>query len=282
LDVSLWTPSSLLMAFAGKMIPDLQAMAVLPGKGQMKTPPNKQESALGLGHTLQSHGQQVSRGSGLHPEGCVPCSFYCFSLRGCTKGIDCKFCHMKHQSRNTRRGSKKNTKEKNNSKVQAATTCVQAYHRPGPQTMPSHELAPGMWIGKQSRQCITSLEVQTDPSTDSEMKDPLDQVMGPGKPKTVPGPRQGLALTSLPAFGGRVERGGFSKPLLTSPPAVTRNVGRANCEDDLRVLVDCILKDLQQGGNGNPYMLILEAGWGLTIEKACWELTIKDPNLVEW
>jgi len=39
--------------------------------------------------SLQTHGEQFSAGSLGHPNSCRPCSFYCFSKRGCKKGQAC-------------------------------------------------------------------------------------------------------------------------------------------------------------------------------------------------
>jgi len=49
--------------------------------------------------TLHGEGPQFSAGSGGHPEGCTPCTFYCFTRRGCNRGPECRFCHLAHQSK---------------------------------------------------------------------------------------------------------------------------------------------------------------------------------------
>lgn len=49
----------------------------------------------------------LSVGSRLHPDGCTPCSFFCYSLSGCNRGEDCTFCHNEHLRRQKRRGKKK-------------------------------------------------------------------------------------------------------------------------------------------------------------------------------
>jgi len=49
--------------------------------------------------TLHSEGAQTSAGSGGHPDGCMPCTFYCFTRRGCNRGVECRFCHLTHQSK---------------------------------------------------------------------------------------------------------------------------------------------------------------------------------------
>jgi len=56
--------------------------------------------------SLRSHGQQPSRGGALHPDRCTPCSFFCFSRRGCKKRADCEYCHMLHVVRTARRSAK--------------------------------------------------------------------------------------------------------------------------------------------------------------------------------
>lgn len=49
----------------------------------------------------------ASKGSTLHPNGCTPCSFHCYSHMGCNKGEMCEYCHMDHPKRARRRGKKK-------------------------------------------------------------------------------------------------------------------------------------------------------------------------------
>lgn len=64
--------------------------------------------------TLQNDGPQVSAGSVGHPDTCMPCTFYCFTRRGCNRGMDCKFCHSAHQSKlqQRRESWKKQQREK--------------------------------------------------------------------------------------------------------------------------------------------------------------------------
>lgn len=57
--------------------------------------------------SLRRNGQMDSEGSREHPTSCSPCSFYCFSDRGCKKGRSCQFCHMLHISRANRSKKKK-------------------------------------------------------------------------------------------------------------------------------------------------------------------------------
>mmetsp|Transcript_104641 Transcript_104641/g.295689 ORF Transcript_104641/g.295689 Transcript_104641/m.295689 type:complete len:239 (+) Transcript_104641:56-772(+) len=52
--------------------------------------------------SLQRDGQQQSAGSLQHPAACKPCTFYCFTKRGCKKGSACEYCHMLHISRTNR------------------------------------------------------------------------------------------------------------------------------------------------------------------------------------
>jgi len=47
-----------------------------------------------------------SRGSQLHPDGCTPCSFHCYSFLGCNRGELCKYCHGEHPRRGRRRVKK--------------------------------------------------------------------------------------------------------------------------------------------------------------------------------
>jgi hypothetical protein len=48
-----------------------------------------------------------SIGSMFHPDHCTPCSFFCYSLRGCNRGSQCEFCHEDHPRKARRRGRKK-------------------------------------------------------------------------------------------------------------------------------------------------------------------------------
>mmetsp|Transcript_7353 Transcript_7353/g.20106 ORF Transcript_7353/g.20106 Transcript_7353/m.20106 type:complete len:139 (-) Transcript_7353:276-692(-) len=49
--------------------------------------------------TLRTHGEIASEGSALHPSQCVPCTFYCFKRRGCSKDAACRYCHKEHVSK---------------------------------------------------------------------------------------------------------------------------------------------------------------------------------------
>jgi len=64
--------------------------------------------------TLAREGPKESMGSVGHPDGCTPCTFYCFTRRGCNRAADCKFCHMTHQSKlqQRREAWKKQQREK--------------------------------------------------------------------------------------------------------------------------------------------------------------------------
>lgn len=79
--------------------------------------------AVGPYATLQNNGPTVSGGSAGHPEGCTPCTFYCFTRRGCNRGETCKFCHLAHQSKlQLRRETwKKQQREKRKSTRERAT-----------------------------------------------------------------------------------------------------------------------------------------------------------------
>jgi len=67
--------------------------------------------------TLHTDGPEVSAGSTGHPESCLPCTFYCFTRRGCNRGADCRFCHLLHQSKlqQRREAWKKQQREKRRS-----------------------------------------------------------------------------------------------------------------------------------------------------------------------
>lgn len=55
-------------------------------------------SATNLG-SIFLNGPGFSIGSALHPDGCTPCVYYCFSKRGCNKGESCQHCHDTHKSK---------------------------------------------------------------------------------------------------------------------------------------------------------------------------------------
>ena len=40
--------------------------------------------------TLAREGPKESSGSVGHPDGCTPCTFYCFTRRGCNRAAECK------------------------------------------------------------------------------------------------------------------------------------------------------------------------------------------------
>jgi len=70
------------------------------------TEPEEEQSADDSGgedtgpfETLASCGPRESVGSAGHPEGCTPCTFYCFARRGCNRSSECRFCHLAHQSK---------------------------------------------------------------------------------------------------------------------------------------------------------------------------------------
>jgi hypothetical protein len=48
-----------------------------------------------------------SIGSAHHPNGCTPCSFFCYSMAGCNKAQNCEYCHEDHPKKKSRRGKKK-------------------------------------------------------------------------------------------------------------------------------------------------------------------------------
>lgn len=70
----------------------------MPQEVEQESPQPIQEFA-----SLQTDGEQFSAGSVDHPNSCRPCSFYCFSKRGCKKGPACEYCHMLHISRSNQR-----------------------------------------------------------------------------------------------------------------------------------------------------------------------------------
>jgi len=57
------------------------------------------EPGTGPYATLSEQGPVHSLGSSDHPDECQPCTFYCFTRRGCNRGLECKFCHLAHQSK---------------------------------------------------------------------------------------------------------------------------------------------------------------------------------------
>lgn len=85
-------------------LPDLQAR--VPGfqveDGLGPLPP-------GVFPSLQTHGPVFSVGSKDHLMGCKPCSFFCFSKRGCKKISSCEYCHMEHRARPRKRTTRVST-----------------------------------------------------------------------------------------------------------------------------------------------------------------------------
>lgn len=72
------------------------------------------QAATGPYATLHSDGPKCSGGSDGHPDACMPCTFYCFTRRGCNRGLECRFCHLAHQSKlqQRREAWKKQQREK--------------------------------------------------------------------------------------------------------------------------------------------------------------------------
>ena len=81
--------------------------------------------------SLERDGPLDSVGSVGHPTACTPCTFYCFSRRGCWVDRDCKYCHLFHQSLKQRRGQR--TKRK---ALKSASAAMQA-EKPLPKRDPT-------------------------------------------------------------------------------------------------------------------------------------------------
>lgn len=77
--------------------------------------------------SLVSHGPLVSAGSSLHPHGCKPCAYFCFSMCGCREGDACSFCHLNHVSgtRKKKEAWKKDRAERTRKKVPSQPTRCQ-------------------------------------------------------------------------------------------------------------------------------------------------------------
>lgn len=89
-----------------------------PSSPEMETP-QLDDASNGDLPSLHRDGPSVSGGSSNHPDGCKPCAFYCFSLRGCRNAEGCVFCHLFHESKlhqrreewkKTQRAKRSNTK----------------------------------------------------------------------------------------------------------------------------------------------------------------------------
>lgn len=92
---------------------------------------NVQDIGSGPYATLHVQGPQTSAGSTDHPEGCMPCTFYCFTRRGCNRGLECRFCHLTHQSKlqQRREAWKKQQREKRKA-IRERVTAEALGHRP--------------------------------------------------------------------------------------------------------------------------------------------------------
>jgi hypothetical protein len=73
------------------------------------------------GQTLERDGPQKTEGSSGHPEQCVPCSFYCYSMSGCVKGQSCTYCHLQH----VRQGHRRRRQRKAKNAVTEKGTAIQ-------------------------------------------------------------------------------------------------------------------------------------------------------------
>lgn len=92
----------------------------------------KAEAPQGPYQTLRVAGPQTSEGSDGHPDNCTPCTFYCFARRGCSRGTECKFCHLSHQSklRLRREAWKEQQREKRRAAREQTTARVMEPRRP--------------------------------------------------------------------------------------------------------------------------------------------------------
>mmetsp|Transcript_88366 Transcript_88366/g.255001 ORF Transcript_88366/g.255001 Transcript_88366/m.255001 type:complete len:355 (+) Transcript_88366:162-1226(+) len=87
--------------------------------------------------TLHTEGPQVSAGSSDHPDNCMPCTFYCFTRRGCNRGSECRFCHMTHQSKLQQRREAWKKQQREKRKTIRERVAQEAQSR-RPVTSPSH------------------------------------------------------------------------------------------------------------------------------------------------
>jgi len=71
----------------------------LQSSSEAETEGEDEEEGDAVYSTLRQDGPQNSHGAIGHPEECTPCTFYCFAKRGCKRGLECKFCHLWHQSK---------------------------------------------------------------------------------------------------------------------------------------------------------------------------------------
>lgn len=84
----------------------------------------------GVYATLHGEGPMTTPGSVGHPDKCQPCTFYCFTRRGCNRAHDCRFCHLTHQSKlqQRREAWKRQQREKRKS-IRERMASDQASHR---------------------------------------------------------------------------------------------------------------------------------------------------------
>eukprot|EP00929_Paragymnodinium_shiwhaense_P117997 TRINITY_DN8951_c0_g1_i1.p1 TRINITY_DN8951_c0_g1~~TRINITY_DN8951_c0_g1_i1.p1 ORF type:complete len:474 (+),score=118.14 TRINITY_DN8951_c0_g1_i1:145-1566(+) len=99
----------------------------------------QEEDDGGVYMTLQTHGPQTTAGSDGHPENCMPCTFYCFTRRGCNRGTDCRFCHLGHQSKlqQRREAWKKQQREKRKCLRERLAFEASSRRRPGDNAGPA-------------------------------------------------------------------------------------------------------------------------------------------------
>jgi len=57
------------------------------------------EAGVTVFETLSAVGPQESVGGVGHPLSCTPCTFFCFTKKGCNRGQHCGYCHSSHFSR---------------------------------------------------------------------------------------------------------------------------------------------------------------------------------------
>lgn len=89
---------------------------------------------------LCSHGEEKSIGSLLHPNGCSPCVFFCFKVKGCDRGVNCAQCHRTHTSqRQLQARAWKEVQRQRRQAVRVSTRNLGCERSPGSPAMASHD-----------------------------------------------------------------------------------------------------------------------------------------------
>mmetsp|Transcript_54076 Transcript_54076/g.128801 ORF Transcript_54076/g.128801 Transcript_54076/m.128801 type:complete len:241 (-) Transcript_54076:237-959(-) len=200
-----------------------------------------------VGPTLGREGPQVSQGSIGHPNTCVACAFYCYSLRGCAKGRDCSFCHMRHVKK-VRRG-----RGRRSQKGQLDQEEEQDVQQQGGSMSSNGSSSVGSNSNGSSTSCSSGSGASTATTTS----------------RTADTWRRGVSERDSSGSDCSTASDGICSAVnvdaclsLLEKHGSTAGAKDNTLEGDLVQLLRTIKEEFQAGRSGQPFMAILMAGWG--------------------